>query len=279
MQNSKQVDSSAEDVFSYLSYKVYLQDWLKSKPHQGYGLRAKMAESLRCQQAYISQVLNSHAHFNLEQAEALSYYLEHTNEERHFFLLLVQRERAATQTLKKYFQDQMEQLTQKRLVLKERLEVKKTLNIKDQAVYYSAWYYAAVHVALSIPDLQTHEALAKRFGLPFSKISKIIQFLISVNLATQEKGRLKIGTSRIHLADDSPLIARQHANWRLKALESMDKTEERDLHYSSVITLSENDVLRIKSMLVKWITETKAVIRDSKEEEIHCFNIDFFRVK
>ena len=269
-----------KEIFEYQQYKVYLNDWIKEQPNRGYGLRSAIAEALHCQVAYVSQVLNANAHFNLEQAESLNRFLGHVKDESHFFLLLVQSARAGTVPLKEYFTDQIQQVLQRRVVLKDRLDVKKTLGLQDQATYYSAWYYSAVHVALSIETLQTKEALARYLGLSVGKTAEILKFLISVGLASQSEGGFKIGTTRIHLADDSPMISKHHSNWRIKAIESMDKSAtDTDLHYSSVVTISNDDVLKIKSMLVRSISETKSVIRDSKEEQIYCFALDFFRLK
>lgn len=60
---------------------------------------------------------------------------------------------------------------------------------------------------------------------------------------------------------------------------SMDLGDTNDLFYSSVVTLSKADITKIKSKLVQWITETKSIIRESKEEEVYSFNLDFFKVR
>lgn len=81
------------------------------------------------------------------------------------------------------------------------------------------------------------------------------------------------------LGTDSPLISKFHTNWRIKTIQSLDKENANDaLHYSSAITISNNDVMKIKSHLVKCIEEIKIIIRDSPAEAVHSFNIDFFKL-
>ncbi|MES2803731.1 MAG: hypothetical protein V4654_14660 [Bdellovibrionota bacterium] len=65
----------------------------------------------------------------------------------------------------------------------------------------------------------------------------------------------------------------------MKAIQSFEKEDfTKNLHYSSVVTLSEADCLKIKSLLVNYIGEIKTIIRDSKEEGMHSFSIDFFKL-
>jgi hypothetical protein len=66
----------------------------------------------------------------------------------------------------------------------------------------------------------------------------------------------------------------------MKAIQSLEreKTVE-SLHYSSAITVSESDFVRIKSILIKNIEEIKAIIKDSPAEGVFSFNLDLFRIE
>ena len=92
-------------------------------------------------------------------------------------------------------------------------------------------------------------------------------------------GRFSIGTARIHLGSDSPMISKFHTNWRMQVISSLDKDRTlEDLHYSSAITISEADFKKLKALLIKNIEEFKAMVRGSKEEGAFCFAVDFFRI-
>lgn len=265
-------------VFDYKDYKKYLVDALDKGPTGGRGSRSALAAAAGCQTAYVSQVFNGNANFSLEQADLINKFLAHGAEESDFFMLLVQHARAGTKSLQGYYLNQINKTLERRLVLKDRLDVKKTLSREDQVQYYSRWYYSTVHVALSIPELQTKEALAKYLGLPLSQVAEILDFLVSVGLADHEKGRFKIGAARLHLGSDSTMISNHHSNWRMQAMRSLDRGANDDMHYSSVVTMSKDDVVKLKLLLVEWLKEAKALIRESKEEEVHAFCVDFFKV-
>jgi len=264
------------DIFEAKDYKTYLNGRIKLMPKGGRGIRSAIAKTIGCQVGFITHVLTGHAHFSLEQAEKINSILGHTKEESHFFLLLVQYTRAGTMALKNYYLEQMEQAIERRLSLKNRLGIKTKLNIEDQNTYYSAWYYAAIHMAVSLPRFQTREALSKYFHLPLEKVSAILEFLTSVGLVVKNGERFNIGEVRIHLGNDSPLIAKHHSNWRMQAIQALDKEKTNDLHFSLIMGISEEDALKIRALLVKNIEQINQILKDSKETGIHCLALDFF---
>ena len=64
-----------------------------------------------------------------------------------------------------------------------------------------------------------------------------------------------------------------------QALESLDREDINDLHYSAVVSLSKADVRALKSRMIDHIKEYIATIRDSKEEEVYALCLDFFHAK
>ena len=110
-------------------------------------------------------------------------------------------------------------------------------------------------------------------------MAQAVEFLLQCGLLEPVKGGFKIGKSRLHLGSESPLLYKHHINWRLQAMQRLSaRKADENLHYSSVVTLSEEDVVRIKEKLVASIKEIKEMIRASKEETLQCFSLDFFRV-
>jgi uncharacterized protein (TIGR02147 family) len=267
-----------KEAFDYQDYKLYLNDRLDDPILGGRGSRARLSEAIQCQTAYTAQVLRGTAHFSLEQAEAINEFLGHTEEQGSFFLVLIQFARAGSPRLKERFRKQLEKTRESRLVLKNRLNIKQTLSQEKQMIYYSSWIYGGVHAAISVPELQTVEAVARHFQLQLEKAAEVLQFLVATGLAVHKSGRYQVGTSRIHLGSDSPLISKHHTNWRIQAIRSLDASSTGNLHYSSVISLSEEDSLVIQELLAKTIEKAKPIIRDSPAEQIHCLSMDFFRI-
>lgn len=269
-------NATTPSLFDHQDYKSYLNQRLDADP-SGRGARSALARAIRCQTAYVSSVLRGSAHFTPEQGEAINEHLGHSELESDYFLLLLQQSRAGTESLKRRLKKQMERIEESRFDLRRRLSVGQALTKEDQATYYSEWHYAAIHTLVSIPEFSGVQKIAERLSLEPSLVADAVDFLLRTGLMEKTKAGLKIGKAHIHLGADSPLIAKHHLNWRLQAMQRLGARSE-GLHYSSVVTLSEKDSLRLKEMMVGFIQSAKAVIKESKEEQLRCFSLDFFRV-
>lgn len=272
--NEKQID-----IFEYTDdYRDPLNDILKLKGRIRKGSRGALAKAIRCQGAYISQVLAYKAHLNLEQAERLNEYFGHNRQEAHYFLLLVQKTRASTASLKKYFHEQLEDLQRQRLNLRQRFQAENKLSESDQSIYYSSWIYGAIRVLLTIPEFQTPEKIAAKLKITLNQTKEVLNFLCLRNLAKLEEGKYITTETTMYLGDDSIMLKKHHTNWRMRAIHSLDYIRPDDLHYSSVISLSHADAVEIKKIIVGFLEEVRAVIKKSPEEELFSFDIDFFRL-
>ena len=109
-------------------------------------------------------------------------------------------------------------------------------------------------------------------------MAEVAAFLCSIGLTVQSRGRLQPGQARIFLGSDSPSIGKHHTNWRMRAIDSLDRVHNADLHLSTVVSLSKKDVGRVKEMLIKNLETARAVIKESPAEELHCLALDFFQV-
>jgi uncharacterized protein (TIGR02147 family) len=259
-------------------YRDYLGAVLGFRSKEGErGRKLKLAHALGCQPGFLSQVLGKHAHFNLEHGERIALFLNFVSLERHYFLLLLQKTRAGTPTLKEYFGQQLLEIHEKREQLKHRFTEHKALGIEAQSQYYSSWAYGAIRVALTIPHLRTKEAIAQRLPeLAPQRIAEILNFLLENNLAQQQKGEFLPTEIRTHLGNDSMMIRKHHSNWRVKALSNMDQERKENLHYSSVVSLSLEDAKRIKEISSRYLEEVKKIVRDSPAEDLFSLNLDLF---
>lgn len=263
-------------VFDYDDYKDYLKDLEAERSSVQKGFRSRLAEVLTCQNAYISQVLNGHAHFSLEQGLIVSQFLKHNELEGRYFLLLIEHERAGTKELKKYFQNDLQLLREKFLNIKSRLDVSRTLDLENQSIYYSNWIYATIHILVTIPEYRDLTKLISAVPASADIIKNAVLFLIAAGLLIEKKGLLCPGPAQLHLDKSSPHIRQHHTNWRLSAIQSLTRINETDIHYSTVSSLSIKDVEILKSRLIKVISDYVKTVQDSKEETLYNFNLDFY---
>ena len=91
-----------KSVYEFLTYKAYLKYKTDNKLGH-WGLKGKLAQHIGCQGTYLSQVLKGTAELSLEQAFLASDFFGHTEEEKKYFILLHQKDRAGNKDLKKFF--------------------------------------------------------------------------------------------------------------------------------------------------------------------------------
>lgn len=266
-----------KNLFDCTTYKSYIINALGGNQART-GLRKQAAEHMGCQSTYLSKVLNEGAHLSLEQAYLMNEFLAHDSEESDFFFLLVQKGRAGSKKLSDYFEEKIQSHLERRKNIRNRIEVQDSLSTEDQAIYYSKWYYSCIHVMVSIPELRTKSALVEYLKLPANIISDALAFLETRGLLICEGDKYKIGPRHLHLPQESPYINKHHANWRLHALQAMDVPKKNDLHYSVVVTLSHDDVEKIRARIMDLIQENMKTIRDSKEECTLAMCFDFFQI-
>lgn len=266
-----------QNLYAYEDYKAYLNDKLDALDEGGRGSRAQMSRAIGCQTAYTARVLRGAAHFSLEQAEGINDFLGHSEDQGHYFLLLVQWAKAGHPKLRSRFQGLIKEEQDSRNLLKHRLSAKENLDERDRVMFYSSWIYPAVHALISVPGFQTPEKISQRLKVGIKQSVSAIEFLTNVGLVESTKnGTLRIGKAQTHLGADSPLIAKHHTSWRMQAIRAIEDDPQRGLHYSSVVSLSLKDYEAIREDLIEAIRRAKAVIRDSPEEEVCCLSLDFF---
>ncbi|MBL7669730.1 MAG: TIGR02147 family protein [Bdellovibrionaceae bacterium] len=265
-------------IYDYQNYREFLIDALGGKKKRT-GQRGALSRYISCQTAYLSQVLSGVANLNLEQGLRVNQFFGHDSQTSDYFLLLLQKERAGTHELKAYFQDKLSDILNKRSEIKSRVPKNKIISEQDQAYYYSHWYVGAIHVALSVPTLQTVSHLSRQFQLEESTVREVLEFLLSTGLAKFSKEKYSIGPSHIHTPKDSKFIKHLHTNWRLEAINSIDRKRDSDLHYSVAYSISKSDAAILRRQMLDLIEQNMEVVKPSKEEVLYCNTIDFFELR
>lgn len=266
-----------KQVFEYTDYRKYLIDRLGGHGKRT-GLRRKACAYLGCHSTYLSHVLSEKIHLSLEHAEALNSFFKHTREQAEFFLLLVLKARAGTKSLREHFESKIQELLERRNVIKNRIQNATSLSEEDLDRFYSSWLYGALHVLVSIKEYQTVEALSHVLGLHPQKLTEELEFMQKTGLIKHVKGRYTVGPKFIHLSSDSNAITKHHTNWRYHTIQHLNRRQAKDLHYSAVISLSEEAAQEIRESLLQTLEKHMAIIQKAKEEVVYVHNFDFYRL-
>jgi uncharacterized protein (TIGR02147 family) len=267
-------------IYNYKDYKKYLSDMCLKENSNLKGPKARLAEFIGCQLAYLSQVLNGEANLSSEQAEACNRFFGHNKRESIYFLNIVHYVKAGTENLKKFYSDQINEILEEQKLVAKRLNLNKTLTPEIQARYYSSWDYLAVNIAVSVAGFQSQKELSEKLGLSVERLSEVLNFLEENSLVKKEGDQYSIGESGFHLAAGSPFLVKHHTNWRIQAIRSLDDMKTEDLHYSSVISCDQKDIPQIKEALLSAVEKVRKIVRESENvDSLMSYSIDMFPVK
>ncbi|MGZ3693149.1 MAG: TIGR02147 family protein [Bdellovibrionota bacterium] len=264
-----------ESIFQAKSYKDYLLEAIAASPNAGRGLRKQLATHIGCQVGYITQILRGDSHFSPEQGESAARFFHLTPKETEYFLLLIAQNRAGTSSLKSFYDDLLARQRKDSKLLKSRLAIEGPESKRYYETYYSSWHYASVHMALHVPSLRNPQAIGTYLGISPRRVSAVLAFLVEHQLAKKDQSEFQVTDASLHLEKKSPLIAKHHSNWRIRAILSAEENAKA-LHYSGVITCSRSDLRKIQEKLSKCLEECIEIVKKSPAEEPAVLNIDLF---
>lgn len=264
------------DIYDCNDYKKFVDASLATMSKKG-ATRRDLASFIGCQPSHVTAVLGGDAHFSSEQAEKTAQYLKLDRDQTAYFLILVQFNRAGTESLRSVYFSMLSSMRATATPIRNRLGINEDLSDEVKAQYYSSWIYSCVHVMLSIHCFQSSAAISDHLGIPQATVDNVLRFLVGAGLAIKKEPGIYIQQrSILHLDNASPFLIGHHSNWRLRAVQEISQAKIGQLHYSGVVSLSKKDSVRIKEILSEALKEAIQVVRGSPEEQISCINIDFF---
>lgn len=211
----------------------------------------------------------------MEQSYAAAEYLQLTKVERNYFLLLVQRDRAGTKSLKKHFDEQIEELKMSLRALTNRLERHQVLSEEDRAIFYSSWLYSGIRLYCSLGDGKTLEEIIKHFNIGRKNALYILDFMVSRDLVLFANGHYKLGHQHTHLPKESPFNVRHHMNWRTKALQRHENMSAEEIAFTAPMSISRSDFQLIRDKIFACIQESIEVAKASEADDVAFLNIDW----
>lgn len=268
-----------KSVFDFDKYNNFLQNWVKSKPKNGFGQLGKIAKHLNISSVSVSYLFNGKRAPSDEQAVELCAYLGLNEHESDYFILLIQKARAGSHKLEQRIEKQLSKSRAAAQELRTRVPEFKPFDEEAQATFYSQWYYSGIRLATSMEQAQDLNALAEFAKLPVERVRAIVDFLVRYGLCVEKNQKIEMGPQRTHVAADSPLAGRHHTNWRLKAIESVDCVENDELFFTGPMALSYEVFQEIRRQMTEMISSTTKLIAPSKSELFACMNVDLFKLR
>jgi uncharacterized protein (TIGR02147 family) len=265
------------NIFEYIDYKAYLRALIKSSDVRGFSSR--LAEAAGCQKSYFSTSLSGKSHLLPDQCFGIAEFLRLTDDERDYFMMILDYQRANGLAYRKFMHKKIQARQTAWKDLKNRLQKPSLQNVDQEHLhqqYYSNYLYAALHIAVSIPELQDLKGLVRFFAVPEGVLKNYLERLEKMGLIESKGSRWSWKSGDLHLSKDSAWVQTHHGNWRLQALTELSLQRPESLHFSGVQSLSRKDVEHLRFQMTQWIQHFRDTSGPSAPEELVCFNLDFF---
>jgi len=267
-------------IFEFADYRVYLRQHFATFPHKGRGKFLELANRLNVHPTVVSQVFAGRREFTEEQAIEICEWLELSPIEAKYLRLLVRIKNAATEKLKKALRTESQEILRESKSLATRVRTAKELSDEERATFYSSWLYSACRLYCStLASGRTIEDIAARFGISRLKAKAVMDFLTRANLAVASGDRYQMGSQSTFVDRHSPFLPKHLANWRIKAIQTIDSLGDDELMFSGPFSLSTDDLERLRERLAELIKDVAKVVKESPSEEVACLNIDLFRLR
>jgi hypothetical protein len=224
----------------------------------------------------VSLVLTGRSHFSLEHAIQIGKFLKLNAYEQDYFLTMVQYGRAGSAELESYFLEKLKSMRKSSEIIKNNIRASTDIDPAAKSIYFSSWHFAAIHMAIQVPGLNSRENIINYFNLNPIRVDIVLEYLIKNKLAVVEKGLIRGLPLRIHLPTNSPELRNHHVNCRLNAIESLGIEFGSSMHYSLTMSISETAAAEIKNQCVQLIKNIETILEAASDEDVYTFCIDLF---
>jgi uncharacterized protein (TIGR02147 family) len=262
-------------VFAFSAYKPFFKAYLRAQK-DNWGIMTKLAKAAGCQRPYLSKVLSGEAHLMPAQAYGLCRFWKFSGEETEYFLGLLEIERAGSSDYREYWIRKTLETKNRHENISKVVERNAAAGDEKDLLYYSSWYWTAIHILVSIPEYQTERAISERLALPIPQVRSVLETLEKWGCVRREKSFWKFGSREQHISKDSPLAVFHHSNWRQQAIANAQRRDPSSVHFTVVQSLSKHDYDRVKELVLDCIHKVSEVAGPSQEEKLMCFSCDFF---
>jgi len=263
-------------IFEFSNYRKYLEAWIESLGERSYGSKGRIAVALGVSSSLISQVLKGEKTFTPDQTSELCDFLGLVEIESDYFHLLVELDRSGRHSYREKLQRKIKLLQDQSRRIGKRVPRAKELTDEQRAIYYSSWLYTGIRNLTAVPNLNQAELIAEHLHLETAVVTRVLRFLVENGLCGEKNGKITYGPASTHVDRESPFVNKHHQNWRLQAISHMERKFDRDVFFTSPMSLSLEAAQEIRTLLPNIIQAIMKISGPSSSELTACLNIDWF---
>lgn len=243
-----------------------------------------MANFTRIQKPYLSKVMNGRADFNSDQLYMSCKYLEISDEEINYLLLLLEYERCT-------YPERREQLLAKIQKTQDSKRDSKNSLIKDiQAMdakgfdesihieYYLDPIILIVHMFLTIPRFKENiELIATELFLSPEHLNEILKKLVAMSIIEINNGKVNVLIRNKHLPRESKIVSAHQQMMKQYALYRMNRIGvEYKKAFTATFTSNEAARKKIEIEFNNFLTKVQELSKIGDPKDCYQLSFDLF---
>ncbi|MCX6111107.1 MAG: helix-turn-helix transcriptional regulator [Proteobacteria bacterium] len=271
------------DLFSLKNYKEILV--LKTKDRrQQLGSRfslTRVAAACGIQKTYLSKVLNSDAHLNPDQLTAACAFLNCSDDEAEYCLLLRDQATAQNPHRQRRLTNKLEALLGKVRNTEAWLDDAQKVQEQEKVwTYYTDIYLQLLHLFLTIPSYQRdRNRLMTALGVNDERLTELLLQLETLGLVHFKDQRHQAVDFNFHLSPENPAYRPYRSLQRLKSLQRLDQLSGQAVSYAMSASFAADKATyeQIRTLILGLIKRSQKLVLAAESTNVFQLDIDFFQ--
>lgn len=243
-----------------------------------------MANFIRVQKPYLSKIMNGRADFNSDQLFMSCKYLEMSEEEISYILLLLEHERCTYPERRKQLHKSIQKIQDskrdsKNILIKD-IQTRDALDF-DESIhieYYLDPIILIVHIFLTIPRFKKNiDSIATELFLSKDHLNDVLKKLVDMSIIEINDGKVNVLIKTLHLPRESKVVSSHQQMMKQYALYRMNRIPvEKKKAFAVTFSSNENSRRKIELEFNKFLAKVREISMEGDKEDCYQLNFDFF---
>ena len=238
---------------------------------------SNLALSVQVAKSYLSKTIHLHTHLNRDQMYSACEFLNLSEKETDFLLLLHDFQNSDHQKRRKILKQKLDAIVTDTKRIEHKLTAKQvTFTDQELMEYYSDPYFAIVHIALTIKRYaEAPILLARDLKISNEKLGSLFAKLEKLKLISRNGKSIDVLETSLHLPKDSPLSRVSRTLLKLLTIERQNHIDtDNNRYYWVTFTANTENQQKIWQKLQESLREIEVIVHESPSEHVYYLGMD-----
>jgi len=268
------------NIFNELDYQQILKKSVEERKKVDSSVTFQsMANYMRIQKAYLSQVIKGVRDLSQDQLYLACKFLNFTAEENEYLKILLDYARCGLKDREKELLKEIKIWQKQKNKTSQYIDVEELTHRKiNREDYYLDPINQVVHMGLRVKEYRKEPLkLAQKLFLPKKRISDYIKNLERMGIIEITSKGIELVEVELHLPKDSPIFDSYKSQCYTNTMNRLKKLEDsKTYNFSAVFCADDETRQEINNHFMKFLGKIKKLVDGSHSKEVFQMNFDLF---